>query len=77
MVDVVGLIRDDQGRDRLDARRLGLVQPIALLAEVYDFDLEALAPLAEKCGPTWDEVQVPLAEDEFPTKTHTNAFRRL
>ena len=46
-------------------------------AELYDFDLEALAPLAAKCGPTWDQLQAPLAEDEFPAQTHTNAFRRL
>ena len=46
-------------------------------AGLYDFDLDALRPLAAQCGPTWDEVKVPLAENEFPEKTHTNAFRRL
>ncbi len=45
-------------------------------AELYDFDVEALKPLAAKCGPTWEELSVPLREDEFPEQTHTNAFRR-
>ena len=44
-------------------------------AELYDFDLDALKPIAEKCGPTWDELSVPLAPSEFPEQTHTNAFR--
>ena len=46
-------------------------------AELYGFDVDALAPIAEKCGPTWEELSVPLAPDEFPGQTHTNAFRRL
>ena len=45
-------------------------------ADLYGFDLAALKPLAEKCGPTVDEICRPLAEDEFPEKSHTNAFRR-
>ena len=31
-------------------------------AKVYDFDLEALAPLAEEYGPTVDEIRVPLTQ---------------
>ena len=46
-------------------------------ARLYQFDLEKLKPLAEKCGPTPDEVGVPLAEHEYPEKHHTNAFRRV
>ena len=34
--------------------------------------------VAERCqGPLRETLSVPLAEDEFPEKTHTNAFRRL
>ena len=46
-------------------------------AELYGFDLEALKPIAAKCGPTYDELRVPLSPDEFPKETHTNAFRIL
>ncbi|MCP5055946.1 MAG: amidohydrolase [bacterium] len=45
-------------------------------AELYDFDLEKLAPLVERIGPRPGELAKPLSEDEFPKKTHTNAFRR-
>jgi len=45
-------------------------------AELYDFDLGALAPIVEKIGPRPEDVARPLAEDEFPEKTMTNAFRR-
>jgi hypothetical protein len=31
-------------------------------AELYDFDLDALAPLAEKFGPTVEELAQPLTE---------------
>jgi predicted TIM-barrel fold metal-dependent hydrolase len=46
-------------------------------AKLYDFDLEALKPISDKYGPTWDELSVPLAPEEFPKDTHTNAFRTL
>ena len=46
-------------------------------AELYDFDLDALKPIAQKCGPTYEELRVPLSPDEFPKETHTNAFRIL
>jgi hypothetical protein len=36
-------------------------------AKLYDFDLEALAPLAAKIGPTVGEIATPL--DEVPEKT--------
>ncbi len=45
-------------------------------AELYDFDLEALAPIVEKIGPRPADVSIPLSEDEFPEKSYTNAFRR-
>ena len=45
-------------------------------AELYGFDLQALAPLVERIGPRPEEIAVPLAEHEFPKATHTNAFRR-
>ena len=58
---------------RQDTRRSSALNA----AELYGLRSRRAAPLAEKCGPTWDEVSVPLAEHEFPEKTHTNAFRRL
>ena len=45
-------------------------------AALYGFDLAKLAPVVEKIGPTPEQVAKPLAEDEFPKKTMTNAFRR-
>jgi hypothetical protein len=36
------------------------------VAKLYDFDLDALAPLAAKFGPTVDEIARPI--DEIPTK---------
>ena len=45
-------------------------------AELYDFDLEALEPLAEKCAPTPDEISRVPTDDEYPELTHTNALRR-
>ena len=44
-------------------------------AKLYGFDLEKLAPLAARFGPTPGEVSVPLSPDEIPTETHSNAFR--
>ena len=46
-------------------------------AELYSFDIEALKPLAAKVGPTYEQIRVPLAPEEFPKDTHTNAFRKL
>jgi len=45
-------------------------------AELYGFDVGALAPVAERIGPRPEEVAVPLGKDEFPKKTMSNAFRR-
>jgi predicted TIM-barrel fold metal-dependent hydrolase len=45
-------------------------------AELYKFDLGALAPVAEKIGPRPEDIAVPLREEEFPEKTMTMAFRR-
>ncbi len=45
-------------------------------ADLYNFDLGKLASVVEKIGPRPEEVERPLAEDEFPEKTMTMAFRR-
>jgi len=44
------------------------------IARVYDFDLDALAPLAAEYGPTPDEIAVPL--DEVPADSVSPAFTR-
>jgi hypothetical protein len=44
------------------------------IAQVYDFDLDALAPLAAEVGPTPEEVAVPL--DEVPADSVSPAFTR-
>ena len=41
-------------------------------AEVYGFDLDALAPVAARVGPTVDEIAVPL--DEIPADAYSVAF---
>jgi Amidohydrolase len=43
-------------------------------AGVYGFDLAALAPIAERVGPTVDEIAVPL--DELPADSGSPAFHR-
>jgi len=43
-------------------------------AEVYDFDLAALAPIAARVGPTVEEIAVPL--DEVPKDSGSPAFTR-
>ncbi len=45
-------------------------------AELYGFNLEKLGPIVERIGPRPEEIAAQLSEDEFPKKTHTNAFRR-
>ena len=44
-------------------------------AEVYDFDLAALAPIAARVGPRVDEVALPL--DEVPADSGSPAFTQL
>jgi predicted TIM-barrel fold metal-dependent hydrolase len=44
-------------------------------ARLYRFDLEKLAPLAARFGPTPAEIATPLPPDEIPQNVHTNAFR--
>jgi predicted TIM-barrel fold metal-dependent hydrolase len=44
-------------------------------AKLYNFDLDALAGLAARIGPSPEEVSRPLSGDEFPEDTLTNAFR--
>jgi len=41
---------------------------------VYDFDLEALAPLAAEHGPTVEEIAVPL--DKLPKNAFSPGFYR-
>ena len=41
-------------------------------AEVYGFDLDALAPIAARLGPTVDEIAVPLTE--IPDDAYSVAF---
>jgi hypothetical protein len=43
-------------------------------ARLYDFDLDALAPLAEKFGPTVDELRNPL--EKLPDNAN-EALRRV
>ena len=43
-------------------------------AELYGFDLELLAPLAAKFGPTVAEVAEPIGDAEYPTESTSNAF---
>ena len=43
-------------------------------AELYGFDLDALAPLAQKFGPLVDEVSVPIAASAYPAQSTSNAF---
>lgn len=45
-------------------------------AALYGFDLAALESVAERIGPRPEEIARPLAPDEFPQNTMTNAFRR-
>lgn len=44
-------------------------------ARLYGFDLEKLARLAARFGPTPDEVAMPLAPEEIPTGTMSSAFQ--
>jgi predicted TIM-barrel fold metal-dependent hydrolase len=43
-------------------------------ARLYGFDLDRLAPLAERVGPRPEEVRVPLAPDEVPRNSMSAAF---
>jgi len=43
-------------------------------AELYGFDMEALAPLAAKVGPLVDEIAVPIAATDYPAQSTSNAF---
>src|SRR5581483_11860062 len=43
-------------------------------AHVYGFDLDALAPIAERVGPTPDAVAQPLTIDDVPSDATCNAF---
>ena len=43
-------------------------------ADLYGFDLGALAPLAERFGPLVDEMAVPLGAADYPAASTSNAF---
>jgi hypothetical protein len=43
-------------------------------AKLYGFDLDALAPIAARIGPTPAEVAVALAPEEVPKNAMTMAF---
>ena len=45
-------------------------------AALFGFDLDALAPIAEKVGPTPEDVSKPLAPEEIPKDAMTMAFTR-
>jgi hypothetical protein len=59
--------------DMPDAERRAILGENA--ARLYGFDLAKLRPIAARVGPTPAEVSLPLAPDEIPQQTHTNAFR--
>jgi predicted TIM-barrel fold metal-dependent hydrolase len=44
-------------------------------AKLYRFDLAKLKPIVQRCGPTPEEVSLPLGPAEIPQNVHTNAFR--
>lgn len=44
-------------------------------ARLYGFDLEKLAPIAARCGPTPEEIARPLPREEIPRKSMSPAFR--
>lgn len=43
-------------------------------AKFYGFDLDELAPLGERIGPTVDEVARPLSSSDYPSDSTCNAF---
>jgi predicted TIM-barrel fold metal-dependent hydrolase len=45
-------------------------------AQVYGFDIQALAPIADKIGPSLAELRRPLPENEIPTDSPSMGFRR-
>jgi hypothetical protein len=38
-------------------------------AEVYGFDLDALQPIADRIGPTVEEIAIPVSADELPANS--------
>jgi hypothetical protein len=43
-------------------------------AKLYNFDLEALKPLAAKYGPTPEQVNTPLPNDQIPSDSYCYLF---
>jgi len=58
------------GRPEAEAR--AMIETNA--AAFFRFDLDALRPLADRIGPSVDEVAQPLAPDDYPTASTCNAF---
>ena len=56
-----------------DARRRKLLGENA--AELYNFDLDALRPLAQQFGPTPSQVDQPLPRDEIPRDATCYLFK--
>jgi hypothetical protein len=46
-------------------------------ATLYGFDLDALRPLADRIGPTVEDVGRPISPDEFPPDTGCAAFDKV
>jgi len=44
-------------------------------ATVYGFDLKALQTVADRIGPTMDELRAPVNANELPTESATAGFR--
>jgi len=44
-------------------------------AALYGFDLDALRPMAEKYGPTPEQIDEPLPPDQIPRSSHCYLFQ--
>ena len=60
------------GRETADVARMVSTNA----ADLYGFDLDALAPLAAEFGPEVDEVARPIAIEDYPADSHSPAFTR-
>ena len=58
------------GRDPADVARMVSTNA----ADLYGFDLDALAPLAAQVGPKVDEVARPLEAEDYPADSYSPAF---
>ena len=58
------------GRDTADVAQMVSTNA----ADLYGFDLDALAPLASEVGPRVEDVARPIGAEEFPTDSYSPAF---